>query len=87
MRAGAIAFTLLSVRDAYSNGFCFDANAVKGVYGVYGGREAVMGSAGEIAPVGEGNGVCGTTGESGPERAPGYIVCTAKTALVSGSKT
>ena len=63
-----------SARSANSNGFCLAANAVKGVYGVRGAREAVRGGA-EDAPVRVGNGVWGTMGERGMERAPGYIVC------------
>lgn len=55
---------LVPARSANSKGFCFEANAVNGVYGVRGGREAVTGGAGEAAPVREGKpGVWGTIGE------------------------
>lgn len=52
-----------------ANGFCFDANAVYGVYGVRGGAALdVRGAAG-------GRGVCGRMGECGEASAPGWIVC------------
>lgn len=49
--------------------FCFDVRAVYGVYGVGGGRENSENPLDCWV-----KGVGGTTGERGPERAPGYIV-------------
>ena len=49
-----------------ANGFCFDAKAVYGVYGVRGGAADVAFG---------GRGVCGRIGECGEASAPGWIVC------------
>ena len=53
-----------------SNGLCFDAKAVNGVYGVRGGSPAVVGASWPR----RGKGVTGKSGECGAESAPGKMV-------------